>query len=253
MADRSIQSILDTSIAAHGGAEFWRGLSGLDIQLSASGFLFSAKGRPVLRHARMWASATEPRFAFHDYPRPGWRGEWIGDAEVRILDPAGRIMASRTRPRAAFRGLRRQFRWDELDFLYFGGYATWNYMTTPFLFLRPGFGFELLPPIHGPQGEVSRLRVTFPPDIPTHSCTQVFYFDEKRLITRLDYTAEVVGGWARAAHLCEDYKDFVGAGGTLRAPTRRRVWPLLFGDKPLGFPNLVALDIDDIRPVRAAS
>lgn len=47
------------------------------------------------------------------------------EEEVRILDPAGRVMASRLRPREAFRGLRRQFRWDELDFLYFGGYATW--------------------------------------------------------------------------------------------------------------------------------
>jgi hypothetical protein len=252
MPERNIQAILDASIAAHGGAEFWRGLSGLDIQLSASGFLFAAKGRPVLRHARMWASATEPRFVFHDYPQPGWRGEWIGDEEVRILDPAGRVMASRCRPRAAFRGLRRQFRWDELDFLYFGGYATWNYMATPFIFLRPGFSFELLPPISGPQGEITRLRATFPPDIPTHSRTQVFYFDEQRLLTRLDYTAEVVGGWARAAHLCEGYKDFVGAGGTLKAPTRRRVWPMIIGDKPMGFPNLVALDVDDIRPVRAA-
>lgn len=249
MAQRDIQAILDASIAAHGGAEFWRGLGGLDIQLSASGFLFVAKGRPVLRHAHMWASATEPRFVFHDYPRPGWRGELIGDDEVRILDPEGRVMASRVRPREAFRGLRRQFRWDELDFLYFGGYATWNYLTTPFIFLRPGFSFELLPPIHGPQGEITRLRATFPPDIPTHSRTQVFYFDAQGLLTRLDYTAEVVGGWARAAHLCEDYHDF----GGLKAPTRRRVRPLFIGDKPMRFPNLVALDIDDIRPQRIAS
>lgn len=143
MAERDIQAILDASIAAHGGAEFWR-------------------------------------------------GELIGDDEVRILDPAGRVMASRTRPRAAFHGLRRQFRWDELDFL---------------------------------------------------------YFDAQRLLTRLDYTAEVVGGWARAAHICEDYQDF----GGLKAPTRRRVWPMFFGDKPMSFPNLVALDIDDIRPVRMDS
>ena len=47
MAERDIQAILDESIEAHGGEDFWRGLSGLDIQLSASGFLFAAKGRPV--------------------------------------------------------------------------------------------------------------------------------------------------------------------------------------------------------------
>lgn len=249
MIERDIRAVLDVVIAVHGGEEFWRGLGGLEAQLSASGFLFSAKGRPVLRHARMWASATEPRFVFHDYPRPGWRGELIGDEEVRILDAEGRVMARRERPRDAFRGLRRQFRWDELDFLYFGGYATWNYLVTPFIFLRPGFEFELLSPVNGPQGKVTRLAATFPPDIPTHSRRQVFYFDERGLLTRLDYTAEVVGGWAHAAHLCENYKDF----GGLKAATKRRVWPTLFGSAPLPFPNLVALDVDEIRPVPRAS
>ncbi|MCC6659061.1 MAG: hypothetical protein IT512_12830 [Rhodocyclaceae bacterium] len=244
--ERDARTIIDRVIAAHGGEAFWRGLSGVEARLSAAGFLFTTKGRPPLSHLRMWASATEPRFTFFDYPRPGWRGEWIGDEEVRILDADGRLMARRERPREAFRGLRRQFRWDELDFLYFGGYATWNYLTTPFIFLRPGFEFEWLPPLEGPSGRIDRLRVTFPPDIPTHSRRQVFYFDEAGLLTRLDYTAEVVGGWAHAAHLCADYRDFDG----LKAATRRRVRPILFGDKPLPFPNLVALDIDEIRPVR---
>lgn len=251
LSKADIQSVIDAVIAAHGGAEFWQGLGGLDVQLSAWGFLFAAKGRPVLRHARMWASATEPRFVFYDYPHAGWRGEWIGDEEVRILDPAGIVMARRTRPRDAFRGLRRQFRWDALDFLYFGGYATWNYLVTPFIFLRPGFSFELLPPLDSSRGRITRLAATFPPDIPTHSRTQVFHFDERHLLARLDYTAEVVGGWARAAHVCGDYREFGAAGGMLRAPTRRRVWPMPFGDRPLGVPNLVALDIDDIKPLSA--
>ena len=253
MSKADIRSVIDAVIAAHGGAEFWRGLSGLDVQLSASGFLFAAKGRPVLRHARMWASASEPRFVFYDYPHAGWRGEWIGDEEVRILDPEGRVTASRQRPRESFRGLRRQFRWDELDFLYFGGYATWNYLVTPFIFLRPGFSFEMLPQLDGAQGRITRLAATFPPDIPTHCRTQIFHFDAQHLLARLDYTAEVVGGWAHAAHICEDYREFGAAGGTLRAPTRRRVWPMPFGDKPLGFPNLVALDIDDIKPLSAGA
>lgn len=244
--ERHVQAVLERALAAHGGEDLWRGLDGLEAQLSASGFLFSAKGRPPLRHMRMRASATEPRFTFFDYLQPGWCGEWIGDAEVRIVDAEGKVVARRERPREAFRGLRRQFRWDALDFLYFGGYATWNYLTTPFLFLRPGFAFELLPPLEGPQGRIERIAAIFPPDIPTHSRRQVFYFDGQGLLTRLDYTAEVVGGWAHAAHLCEAYRDFDG----LKAATKRRVWPILFGGKPMPFPNLVALDIDEIRPVR---
>jgi hypothetical protein len=237
--------ILDNVIAAHGGAGFWNGLSGLEAELSVDGFLFTTKRRRPLRRMRVWASTTEPRFVFHDYPRPGLRGELIGDDEVRIVDAAGTVIARRERPREAFRGLRRLFFWDDLDFLYFGGYATWNYLTAPFLFLRPGFSFERLPPLPGAEGEITRLRVAFPPDIPTHCRSQIFHFNELGHLLRLDYTAEVVGGWAHAAHLCEHYRDFDG----LIAPTRRRVRPLFSRAEPLPFPTLVAIDLHALRPL----
>lgn len=54
----------------------------------------------------------------------------------------------------------------------------------------------------------------------------------------------VVGGWARAAHLCDEYRDF----GGFKAPTRRRVRPLLFGDRPLPGPTLVEIEIHGILP-----
>ncbi|NTV43073.1 MAG: hypothetical protein HGA63_07210 [Syntrophobacteraceae bacterium] len=63
---------------------------------------------------------------------------------------------------------------------------------------------------------------------------------------RLDYTAEVVGQWAHAAHFCEGYRDF----GGFKAPTRRRVRPLWWGSRPLPGPTLVALEIHDIRLTR---
>ncbi|MBM4340770.1 MAG: hypothetical protein FJ110_14670 [Deltaproteobacteria bacterium] len=62
---------------------------------------------------------------------------------------------------------------------------------------------------------------------------------------RLDYTAEVVGQWAHAAHFCENFKDF----GGLKAPTQRRVYPLL-GKRLLPGPTLVAIEIHNIHPVR---
>jgi hypothetical protein len=77
----------------------------------------------------------------------------------------------------------------------------------------------------------------------------VFYFDEQGLLTRLDYTAEVVGGWAHGVHLREAYRDF----GGLKAATKRRVCPILFGERPMPYPDLVALDIDEIRPMPMAS
>jgi hypothetical protein len=90
-----------------------------------------------------------------------------------------------------------------------------------------------------------RLQATFPEDIPTHSRRQTFYFDDQRLLLRLDYTAEVVGRWAHAAHLCEDYRMF----DKLKVPTQRRVLPLFFGMGPLPGPMLVGLTVHDIRPV----
>ncbi len=117
---------------------------------------------------------------------------------------------------------------------------------TPFLFLREGFRFNVLGPGGGTNPDWIRLQATFPDDLPTHCRTQIYHLDEQRLLRRLDYTAEVVGGWARAAHLCEGYKDFDG----IKAPTRRRVLPLMFGKNPLPGPTLVAIDIHDIQLIR---
>jgi hypothetical protein len=240
-ASRILYEVID----AHGGMDYWNSLEALDVEISASGFLFTAKRRPVLRRIRMRAATHEPRFTFLDFPKSGQTSELIGNARVRILDSEGKTVAHRENPRAAFRGLRRQFAWDDLDFIYFGGYATWNYLTTPFLLARDGFVVEALEPLKGALEWFTRLQVTFPDEVPTHSRKQVLYFDDQRLLRRLDYTAEVVGGWAHAAHLCEEYRTF----GKLKAPTRRHVLPLLFGHKPLPGPVLVALEVHHINPI----
>jgi len=238
--DRMLANIYD----AHGGTTLWRSLTGVEAVLSAGGFLFTTKHVPPLRRVRALADTAAPRFTFFDWPEPGQRGEWIGEDEVRIVASDGTVLARRERPRAAFRGLRRELWWDRLDFLYFAGYATWNYLTAPFLFLTPGFAFEMLP---DPADGGVRFAATFPPGVPTHSRRQVFRFAPGGELLRLDYTAEVVGRWAHAAHLCADYRDF----GGLRAPTRRRVYPLFHLANPLPFPTLVAIDVHDLRPVRA--
>ena len=233
------------AIDAHGGLDYWNGLEALEVEISASGFLFTAKRRPVLHRVRVRAATREPRLSFFDFPKPGQTSELVGADKVRILDSEGTILAERENPRAAFRRLRRQFLWDDLDFAYFGGYATWNYLTTPFLLVRKGFVVEALEPLQGALAQFTRLRVTFPDDVPTHSREQILYFDDQRLLRRLDYTAEVVGGWAHAAHLCAEYRTY----DRLKAPTRRHVLPLLLGYKPLPGPILVALDVHNINPI----
>jgi len=238
-----VEEIISAIVETHGGRALWKETETLEAEISASGFLFTAKRRPALDHVRMTAWCHEPRFAFHDFPAPGLTGELLGNSEVRILDARGEVVARRSGPRTFFRGVRHFFSWDDLDFIYFGGYATWNYLTMPFLFLREGFVFEILraedtgPPSPGPV-----LRVTFPPDVPTHSRTQIFRFDTALRLLSLEYTAEVVGNWAHAIHRCRDYRDF---GGIL-APTRRTVYPLLCNREMPG-PVLVDLEIHALR------
>jgi hypothetical protein len=235
------ERIIANSIAFHGGSAMWQRLVAIEATLDVDGFLFTTKRIKPLRQQRVAASTTEARFTFFDWPRPGLRGEWLGDECVRIVSDAGAVVAERHRPRQAFRGLRRELWWDDLDFLYFAGYATWNYLTTPFLFLRPGFTFAELPPADGNR----RVLARFPQGIPTHCREQVFHFAPDGELLRLDYTAEVVGRWAHAAHLCSGYRDFDG----IRAPTLRRVRPLFNLRKPLPFPTLVAVDVHELRPV----
>ena len=237
--------ILEEIIEAHGGMDYWDTLEAVEADISAAGFLFMAKRRPVLDHIRMRASTREPRFTFFDFPGPGKTAELIGIDEVRILDPDGKVIARREDPRLAFRSVRHLFSWDDLDFIYFAGYATWNYLTAPFLLMRKGVIVRELSPLSGDLARLTRLHVTFPDDIPTHSREQVYYFDDQRLLRRLDYTAEVVGNWAHAAHLCDGYQLF----GKLKVPTRRRVFPLPFGHRPLPGPTLVAIDVHDVRPI----
>ncbi len=239
----AVPELIRSAIEAHGGESRWNRLEAVEATVSAWGLLFTTKHRPVLRHVRVRASTREARCSFHDFPRVGETSELVGNEEVRVLRPDGSVLASRQQPRQAFSGLRRQFYWDHLDFVYFGAYAMWNYLVTPFIFLREGFAFETLPSLQTSSGPWSRVKVSFPADLPTHSLTQDFYFDEHRLLRRLDYTATVVGGWAHAAHMCEQTREFDG----IKMSTNRTVRPLPFGMQPLPFPTLVAIEIHNVR------
>ena len=83
-------------------------------------------------------------------------------------------------------------------------------------------------------------RGRFPPDLDTHSAHQTFYVDVSGLIRRHDYTAEVVGGWARAAHRLSEHRQVDG----LAFPTRRRVRPIGVRNRALPGPTLVWIELD---------
>jgi hypothetical protein len=238
-----VKGILD----AHGGLDHWRSLSTIDVEMSAWGLLFRAKHVTPLRHCHLTISTQSPEVVLHDFPSRGLRAILHGTHSVEIRDASGRVLSSRANPREAFRRPRRLVYWDAMDFAYFCGYAMWGYLTLPFLLLYPGVQFDITKiglAEGGRAGGGTRLEVRFPPDLPVHSATQQLYFDEAGRLYRHDYTAEVVGGWAKAAHLCRDYRQF----GGLWLPTTRRVYPRGPFGRPLPGPTLVAVDIHDAQP-----
>jgi len=227
---------------AHGGLSYWKSLSTVDLNVSIRGFLFTAKRIPVLRNAAISVNVRKPEVALEDFPEPGQIAVLDGANRVEIRDLAGNVLSSRTDPRAKFGQWRRSLYWDALDFTYFCGYAMWNYLTLPFLLTYPGVRVDTVGESSA-DGE-TRLRARFPSDLPTHCPVQEFWFDGDGLLRRHDYTAEVIGSWARAAHLCQKYRQF----GGLSVPTRRRVHPRGPLGRPLGFPTLVAIDIHEAWP-----
>jgi hypothetical protein len=231
---------LDRILDAHGGLDYWNSLTSIDLEMSAHGFLFAAKHVPRQHRVHLTISTRKPEAVLHDYPAAGQRTVLHGAQRVEVRDGDGTVLQTRTNPRDAFRFGRRSLYWDALDFAYFSGYAMWNYTNLPFLLSDPRFSVETLPGADG----VTRLRVGFPPGLPTHCGTQEFFFDTSGRLTRHDYTAEVVGSWAKAAHLCENYRQF----GGLWLPTRRRVYPRGPLGRPLPLPTLVAIDVHDAQP-----
>jgi len=237
MTDTDPRVLLERLFEAHGGLERWQRVGTVEAVVSARGALFATKGLAPFRNLRVRVSTDAPRVQLLDYPERGKLGDWRGDEEVRILQgPA--IVRNRLNPRAAFFGPFRRWRWDELDMLYFAGYTLWNYLSAPWLLRDPGCRVE------GVETSVegSRLRLRFADTVPTDSARQIWHLDPEHRLLRLDYTAEVVGPWANAAHRCADYRAVDG----LWFACRRRVRPRV-GGLAIPGPVLVALDIGEIR------
>jgi hypothetical protein len=207
-------SLLDECLAAYGGLERWRAADGVEVKVSARGLAFAMRGngRP-LTDTRARVRTTGQHVEFFDWPRSGETAILTSD-EARIGD-RGREQPLWGR------------RWDELDFLAFGGAAMWTYISLPFVLA--GWGAEELPG--------RRLRFQVPEPIRSHCREQTIQLDERGLIVRHDYVAESFGRWARGVHRSSRFETFDG----LPVPTRRRVRLRPFG------PVVVRVDVSDAR------
>ncbi|HEY8001001.1 MAG TPA: hypothetical protein VID76_03620 [Solirubrobacterales bacterium] len=241
-------TLLEEVLEAHGGRERWASTRTIRGRVRSGGLLIRTRvPGNGFRDGRIEVTVGDPVSSAGPFPRQGQRGVFDHGA-VRIETEDGEVLEAREQPRELFfgrRGLRRNLRWDALDAIYFAGYAWWNYLNVPYLLARDGVRVTEVEPWREADGAQTwrRLEARFPAELDTHSERQLFYYDSDLRLRRHDYTAEVVGGWARAAHMCADH---VEVGGLL-FPTRRWVRPVGPGNRPLPAPTLVSLQLSEIE------
>ncbi|PTB52857.1 hypothetical protein M431DRAFT_557419 [Trichoderma harzianum CBS 226.95] len=130
----------------------------------------------------------------------------------------GSVIKEYKQNRSSFKDHVRTTQWDDLQLTYFISYAMCNYLSIPFLFIRPDFTTRELEPHTEGRDNWRVLEVTYPDGFPTHTKVQKFYFDDKDfLLRRMDYVTDVAKGVA--AHYCWDHKNIDG----LVFPTLRRI------------------------------
>lgn len=235
-AERLFQRVID----AHGGDERWHHARALQVDVRCGGAALAARfQRNVYRGYRAVVDTRTPRVRFT--PFKGYHGMFTPE-RVWIETDHGEVSQERANPRQFFPSWRRHICWDAMDVLYFGGYAMWNYLCTPFLWHAEGIQLAVGDPWQEAGETWQSLKIRFPANWPTHSSEQIFYIDDRGYIRRHDYTARVIGPYARAAHYSEDHRVFDG----LVFPTRRRVYPRRSDNRSLPFPTLIWIDIDHI-------
>jgi hypothetical protein len=238
-------TLLEEVIEAHGGGRRWGKAAEITTHVRSGGLLMRMKLRPRnFKDYRLSVSTEDQSAVFEPYPKEGLSGLWSGNS-VRVLAANDSVFAEREEPRRAFAGrsgLRRNLWWDDLDALYFAGYAMWNYLNIPFLFERPGFETSEGEPIEVDGEQCRRLDVIFPADVHTHCREQALYFDSDGMLRRHDYHPDVVSSRANAAHLCEQHREIDG----LMFPTSRKVVPKGPVGRVLPGPKVVWIELDSI-------
>jgi hypothetical protein len=233
--------LLERVLEAHGGLNRWSCFSTVQATIVTEGKLFSIKGTPQDPTARRMSVSTQREWASvtpfgADDQRTDFTAERIA---IEKLD--GTVVKERHHPAEHAEGKDVDAEWDALDRAYFNGYALWTYLTTPFHFAMHGFAVQEIDAWHE-DGEVWRgLRVTYPPEIASHSRKQDFYFGSDFLLRRHDYHVEASGGFAAAQYV---FHPVTVQGITL--PTKRRAFMRDEHFKPVHERLMVSIDLSDI-------
>ncbi len=173
-------ALLDLVLESHGTLERWRKFNAIDVNLSMHGEHWKRKGWDgVFKNVQLKVQTKEQRTRYTHFTEEGVQSIYEPD-RVRLETIDGKPIEERVHPRKAFEGHTLQTTWDRLHLAYFTGYALWNYLNTPFMFVTESAKAEEIDPVSD-QGTVRRrLKVTFPEKVGTHCPEQIFHVDEKR-------------------------------------------------------------------------
>jgi hypothetical protein len=230
------------AIAAHGGLDRWRKFKTVSAKLTNGGALWPLKHQQgVIDDVHVRVDLRKEWASHWPFGAPNLRTSFQPD-RVAIETTEGQSVEELQMPRDSFKGHVVDTPWTRLQLAYFAGYAMWTYLNTPFLFALDGVKTEEIEPWQENRETWRRLRVTFPPNIATHSTSQTFYFNGEGVLKRHDYDTEVSGG-TPAAHYVDEHAEFSG----ILVPTKRRV----FGRRPDGTsipdPVIVSIDLSDVQ------
>src|SRR6266481_3513002 len=236
------RELLDKALAAHGSLDRWRCFATMQATIITGGQLFGLKGRPQDPTPRRMTVATQREWAsVFPYGADDQRTDFTAN-RIAIEKLDGTVVKERLDPSGHAEGKAVDAPWDVLDRAYFNGYALWTYLTTPFLFALPGFVVDEIQPWREKGERWRGLRVTFPPEIASHSKTQDFYFGPDFLLRRHDYHVEASGGFAAAQYV---YEPVAVQGITF--PTKRRAYMRDDGMFPIHEKLMVSIDISNLR------
>ncbi|HEX8116588.1 MAG TPA: hypothetical protein VF521_04900 [Pyrinomonadaceae bacterium] len=235
-------SLAQLAIDAAGGLDRWRRFETVSARLACGGVIWPLKHQQgVLDDVRVRAGLRKEWASHRPFGAPDLRTSFQPH-RVAIETAEGQTAEELLRPRDSFQGHSLETPWTRLQLAYFAGYAMWTYLNTPFLFASDGVETEEVEPWREGGETWRRLKVTFPPDIATHSTVQTFYFDAEGLLKRHDYEVEVSGG-TTAAHYVYRHEEFSG----ILLPTRRRVLRREPDGTTVPEPLIVTIDLSEVE------
>ena len=240
-----MDELLSQVLEAHGGLDRWNQVTQITAHLSAGGPFWAGRGWPdILADTTVTLDAHREQITFAPFGVPERQSSFSVDPErIVISNTSGDILDERNDPRGSFPSEfdPRSTLWDAVQVAYFTSYAMWNYLTAPFVFTYPDVEANEIDPWQEAGETWRRLAVTFPPSIANHNPDQIFYYDEKYMQRRMDYSPQVTGRLP-IAHYTHDPKTFDG----FVFPTRRLVHrhdQHGIADQSLA---VITLDLDDI-------